>query len=234
LYPALGGLDDDSLALMFASITAYQTARYGVDDPGIDRKSLSALLNARHLECATYTTLMQLLYFNVLKTPSSAWTLYWVGWNAYAPFGNHDQVIAFGPHRTTLLLDPTINLVAKVKLAGGAIPTGAYDIYLYNTRSAPTLSTFTQSVVSAMENSYHFNYLSSYILSEALAMFGGNYNSRVGINGGVFEIISATNPVSGGRWSPVMGPIRSFGVPHGAFDIHGHSFLFVNGIGVYH
>ena len=134
-FESNSSLNQNDQYLIFTTIVANRLAPYG-DTPHFSK--IEDLLNAHTLDCSGYTLLVG--YFATLREESLAdIDIHFVGWQSSA-IANHAQIFIYD-HQSgiTLLLDPTIALIAVTtfdQVASG-IPINPNNIADFSIRKTP-------------------------------------------------------------------------------------------------
>ena len=126
-------LSEAELQYVFCTAVSYWTAPYG---PG-GGATIEDMLAAETLQCAAYGPLAWELYDRCSREDGSSCEANFVGWEGGSVF-NHQQTFISRPDGSrSLLVDPTIGLVAKVGFdqvaSGGAVDLN--DIALFGDRT---------------------------------------------------------------------------------------------------
>lgn len=150
---AISDIPNGLLATAFAAIVAWDLKPYGTEPTVLD---LQTLLNAPSLACNDYVSLTWYFCDDFMPQTASIKKVA-IGWNGGA-VGNHAQMLAEDPATgISLLLDPTIGLVARgvtydSLTKGLATPASMLASFEnFNTYPGST-GTFTQTVKNAVIN----------------------------------------------------------------------------------
>lgn len=134
------------LPVAFAAVVAWDLKPYGAEPAGTD---LATLLAAPSLACDDY---VRLAWYLTREMPQVQWAparIAAVGWKGGA-VGNHAQMLV-GDGANTLLLDPTVGLVARIgydSLVSGRPPAAMQSFWPYN--ADRPIGSFQQAVQAAL------------------------------------------------------------------------------------
>ena len=210
------GLDDDGLALIFATLVAYQSAPYGTRDG--PNRSLQDMFALSRMECSSYSHFVAML-FRELQL-GNRWKVYIHGFDGAKFIGNHAQVIAVdttsgqagSTKKTGLVLDATVGVVARVKLDALPLPASASDVLVLGLRQDEDVSTvsalkgFRNNVVKGLETPGTYVYEKMIYQEDASVSYGvgtldPNLRTAIGVVGRTLYVLPADEAdTSRGIW----------------------------------
>lgn len=141
LGPEFTTIPDDGLRAIFTGIVAYRLAPYG----NSHAHTINELLAANVLDCDNYMSLAYHLYG--LTADTTAAETHFVGWEGGA-IGNHGQMIVTELGQWSVLIDPTIAVVAAIEFDTIVQGTPSGTLVDFSTRQE--LGTFHTNVVTAL------------------------------------------------------------------------------------
>lgn len=172
------------LRLIFASTLAQSIAPYGSSKA----VTFQELLGEKTLTCASYALLTG-HFAKILVAAGDRSSLHFIGFDGGA-VGNHAQLIIKN-NKESLLLDPTIGLVAKIGfddlLSGKSVD--ASNVHIFRQHNDKDINSFAEKVEKAVLNGkyrpsdllYYFSSIDDYVAftNEIGKLWNGNLNELI-------------------------------------------------------
>jgi hypothetical protein len=202
------GLDDDGLALIFATLVAYQAAPYGNEDGPVG--TLRDMFAQGYMECRGYALFVAML-FHQLQV-GNRWQVYLHGFDKARFIGNHAQVFAVdstsgevgSTQKRGMVLDAMVGVVARVVLDSLPLAAPAADVLVLGSRkdtdvaTVPELRRFREGVIKGLTTPGTYVY-AKMIYQEDTSVFLGvgtsnpNLRTLIGVNGRSLYVMPATS-----------------------------------------